>query len=179
MPGPKMSTEVRQELNIIPAQLSAVKHVRHVYACRKCQREDIKTLIVTAPMPRPVLPGSSASASSLACITGQKYVEGLPLYRQSQHWASLGVELSRRTLANRVVKGAIQWLVPLYSLVHEHLVAKDILHADESTVQVLREPADLQKALRTCGCFAQASKHPVRFHYVENSLVNKCSLLHR
>ena len=175
----EMSTEVRQELKIIPAQLSVVKHVRHVYACRKCEREDIKTPIVTAPMPRPVLSGSLASASSLAYIMGQKYVEGLPLYRQSQHWANLGVELSRQTLANWVVKGALQWLVPLYSRMHEHLVTKDILHADETTVQVLREPDRSAESTSYMWLFrtgregppmvlydyqtTRASKHPVRF----------------
>jgi hypothetical protein len=52
----EMSTEVRQELKIIPAEVSVVKHVRHVYACRRCERENVKTPIVTAPMPKPVLP---------------------------------------------------------------------------------------------------------------------------
>lgn len=52
----KMSTEVRRELKIIPAQVKVVKHVRHVYACRNCEHENINTPIVTAPMPAPVLP---------------------------------------------------------------------------------------------------------------------------
>lgn len=77
----EMSTEVRQELKVIPAQVSVVKHVRHVYACRRCEKEDIKTPIITAVMPKPVLPGSIASPSVLAHIISQKYVESLPLYR--------------------------------------------------------------------------------------------------
>jgi len=100
-----MSTEVRQELKIIPAQVSVVKHVRHVYACRRCEREDVKTPIITAPMPKPVLPGSLVSPSSMAYIMSQKYVEGMPLYRQEQHLARLGVDLSRQTLANWMLKG--------------------------------------------------------------------------
>src|SRR5690554_1766150 len=100
-----MSTEVRQELKIIPAQVSVVKHVRHVYACRRCEREDVKTPIITAPIPKPVLPGSLVSPSSMAYIMSQKYVEGMPLYRQEQHLARFGVDLSRQTLANWMLRG--------------------------------------------------------------------------
>ncbi len=71
-----------------------VKHVRYVYACRRCEREEIKTPIVTAPMPAPVLPGSLVSPSAMAHIMTQNYVDGLPLYRQEQQLSRLGVDLS-------------------------------------------------------------------------------------
>lgn len=136
----EMSTEVRQELKIIPPQVSVVKHVRYTYACRNCEQEETKTPIVTAPMLNPVLPGSLASPSAMAHVMTQKYVESMPLYRQEQTWARLGVELSRQTMANWIIQGADRWLVPLYDRMHEHLLNEDILHADESTLQVLREP---------------------------------------
>lgn len=136
----EMSTEVRQELKVIPAQVKVVKHVRYVYACRRCEREDIKTPIVTAPMPAPVLPGSLVSPSAMAYIMTQKYVDGLPLYRQEQQLSRLGIELSRQTLANWMLQGSDRWLRLLYERMHEHLVKQDILHADETTLQVLREP---------------------------------------
>ena len=136
----EMSTETRQELKIIPAQAKVVNHVRFVYACRRCEREDISTPIVTAPMPAPVLPGSIVSPSAIAHIMTQKYVEGLPLYRQEQQLARLGIELSRQTLANWMIQGANRWLLPLYERIHEHLLTLDILHADETPLQVLQEP---------------------------------------
>jgi transposase len=136
----EMSTEVRQELKIIPAQVSVVKHVRYVYACRSCEREDIKTPIVIAPMPAPVLPGSLASPSAMSFIMTQKYVDGMPLYRQEQQLSRLGIELSRQTLANWMIQGSERWLRPLYERMHQHLLNQDILHADETTLQVLREP---------------------------------------
>jgi len=76
----------------------------------------------------------------MAYIMTQKYVESMPLYRQEQHFARLGVELSRQTLANWMVQGADRWLSLLYARMHKHLWAQDILHADETTLQVLREP---------------------------------------
>jgi len=74
-----MSTEVRQELKIIPAEVKVVKHVRHVYSCRQCEREGTETPVITAPMPDSAAPGSLASPSILAYIMSQKYVEAMPL----------------------------------------------------------------------------------------------------
>lgn len=136
----EMSTEVRQELKIIPAQVSVVKHVRHVYSCRRCEREETKTPVITAPMPKPALPGSLASPSAIAYIMTGKYVDGLPLYRQEQALARLGVEISRQTLANWMIKSAECWLEPLYARMHQLLLERDIIHGDETSLQVLKEP---------------------------------------
>ncbi|WP_407272378.1 IS66 family transposase [Radiobacillus sp. PE A8.2] len=136
----KMSEVIRKELQVIPAQVKVVKHVRHVYACRRCEREGMETPVVTAPMPAPVLAKSYSSPSIIAYIMSQKYAEGLPLYRQENQLKYLGVHLSRQTLANWVVEGANRWLSTLYDRMREHLVQESILHADETTLQVLREP---------------------------------------
>ncbi|MFZ3591914.1 IS66 family transposase zinc-finger binding domain-containing protein, partial [Bacillus sp. DJP31] len=45
----EMSTEVRQEIQVIPAQVKVKRHVRYVYSCRHCEREETQTPIVTAP----------------------------------------------------------------------------------------------------------------------------------
>lgn len=136
----EMSTQVRQELKYIPAELKVVKHVQHIYSCRHCEREEIETPVVTAPMPKPVHSGSLASPSLMAHIMNQKYVDGLPLYCQEKQFSRLGVPLSRQTLANWIIHGANRWLSPVYDRMHQLLLEKDILHADESTLQVLHEP---------------------------------------
>ncbi|MGI6650122.1 MAG: IS66 family transposase [Bacillota bacterium] len=175
----EMSTEVRQELQIIPAQVKVVRHIRYVYACRRCEREEINTPIVTAPAPSPVFPGSLASPSAMAYIMNQKYGEGLPLYRQEQQFAALGIELSRQTLANWVLRGANNWLSLICDRLHEHLRQRDILHADETTLQVLREPGRAAETQSYLWLYrtgrdgppivlydyqtTRASKHPRRF----------------
>ncbi len=134
-----MSTEVRRELAVVPAQVKVIEHVQQVYSCRTCEREALTTPIKTAPMPRPVYPGSLASPSLLADVLHQKFTEGLPLYRQEQEWARQGVTLSRQTLANWVIYAAHEWLRPLYGQLQMVLRRRDIVHADETTVQVLQE----------------------------------------
>ena len=109
----EMSAEVRQELKIIPAQVKVIKHVRSVYACRHCQQNEIQTPVITASMPAPVLPRSLVSPSAMAFIMVGKYADGLPLFRQEQQLTRLGVELSRQTLSNWMLKGSQLWLRPL------------------------------------------------------------------
>ena len=136
----EMSTDVRQELKFIPAQVKLVKHVRYIYSCRSCEKNEINTPIVKALMPRPVLKGSLASPSAFAYIMSQKYVDSMPLYRQEQQLARLGIELSRQTMANWVLYGANNWLSHLYDRMHYHLLNQEVLHADETSLQVLNEP---------------------------------------
>jgi transposase len=134
-----MGTETRQELKVIPAQIIVVNHVRDIYSCRHCEKNEETTPIETVPMPAPPIPKSFASPSILAYIMSQKYVEGLPLYRQEHLWERFGVELSRQTMANWMIMVCDKWLLPVYEYMHEILITSDILYADETTLQVINE----------------------------------------
>jgi transposase len=142
----EMTTETRSEIAIVPPQIKVMRHVRQVYACRHCERNELQTPIVTAPMPKPVYPGSLASPSILAHVMVQKYVESLPLYRQEQQFARLGYALSRQTMANWMIYGAETWFLPLYEAMKAYLLRQEVLHADETTLQVLREPGKSAEA---------------------------------
>ena len=135
----EMSTETRRELEVIPAQVKVVEHVRHIYACRACENEGTDTKIITAPMPKPAFPGSIASAGTVAHIISQKYVEGLPLYRQEKSFARLGISISRQNMANWMIRAAENWLNPLYERFKVHLLQQKVLHGDETELQVLKE----------------------------------------
>jgi transposase len=143
----EMTTETRSEIAIVPPQIKVMRHVRQVYACRHCERNELQTPIVTAPMPRPVYPGSLASPSILAHVMCQKYVESLPLYRQEQQFARLGYTLSRQTMANWMIYGAETWLAPMCDAMKTLLLRQDVLHADETTLQVLKEPDKSAEAM--------------------------------
>lgn len=134
----KMGEDVRRELKIVPAEVSVVKHVRDIYSCRYCQANGNEAPVKTASMPKPAFPNSLASPSAVAYIMNGKFVEGLPLYRQEQILERLGVELSRQTMANWMIRGA-GYLKIIYDRLKVHLLKRDILHADETTLQVLHE----------------------------------------
>jgi len=135
-----MGHETRRELKIIPAQVKVVEHVREVYSCRECEKNATSVPVMKAPVPEPIISGSLASPSSVAHIMVQKYVNAMPLYRQEQELLRDGVQLSRQTMANWLTRCSEDWLEPLYNRMREELMKETVLHADETVLQVLREP---------------------------------------
>jgi len=63
------------------------------------------TQIVTAPMPPQIFPRALASISLIARIIVDKYCDGLPLHRQEDRFARLGVPLDRGTMCRWVEHG--------------------------------------------------------------------------
>lgn len=130
----EIGAEVSEQLDIIPAQVRVLRHVRKKYACPCCQQG-----VKTAALPPQPLPKSMASPGLLAHITVAKYQDALPLYRQEHILQRIGVDLPRATLAAWMVRLGIL-VQPLINLLREVMLGYDVLHMDETTVQVLKEP---------------------------------------
>lgn len=130
----RIGEEISEQLDVIPAKIQVIRHVRIKYACRCCEQT-----IKTAPLPAQPIPKSQASAGLLAYTAVSKYVDALPLYRQVAMWSRVGVELDRTTLANWMIKVG-ELLLPVYNLLQDKLLAARVIHMDETRVQVLNEP---------------------------------------
>lgn len=136
-----MGKEIRRELKLIPATAVIVEHVKYVYSCRECEKNSCGVPVVKAPMDEPVIKGSFASPEAVAHLMTQKFVMGTPLYRQEQEWKRQGIKLSRQTMSNWMLKCTEDWLEPIYAALRENMLKNfTTLHADETTLQVLREP---------------------------------------
>ena len=129
---------VREELRIIPAKVERIQYVQEVLGCPECKK-DGASVIVGAETPSPLLKHSLASPSTVAYVMYQKYVNSIPLYRQETDWKQLGVKLLRATLANWIIKCGTDYMGPVYERLHQHLLKRDIIHADETPCQVLKE----------------------------------------
>ena len=125
---------VTELLDIIPAQIHILRHIRKKYACPCCDQT-----IKTASMPNQPIPKSRVSPGLLAHIVVNKFVDALPLYRQEQIFERIGFELSRANLANWVIKAG-QLVQPLINLMRDTMLDYDIIGMDETRVQVLKEP---------------------------------------
>lgn len=126
--------ERSEQLDYIPARVKVLVHVRPKYACRGCE-EGIRT----APLPPQPIPRSIATPGLLAFVCTSKFVDHLPLYRLEQIFKRIEVDLPRATLANWMIRvGAL--LEPLYEALRAQLLAGGIIQADETPVQVLKEP---------------------------------------
>ncbi|MBT7442519.1 MAG: IS66 family transposase [Methylococcales bacterium] len=75
----------------------------------------------------------------MAHISICKYVDALPLYRQSKIFKRANIHISRATMATWMVTLGKN-LQPLINLLREYLLSGAIIHCDETTFQVLKEP---------------------------------------
>lgn len=129
---------VREELEYIPAKLQIIRYVRMSYECLRCKHTDTP-YIEKALIPSSLMHHSLASPSTVANVMYQKYVNAMPLYRQEKDWEQLGFALSRATMANWIIRCSEDYLYPVTSYLREQLLKRDVLHCDETPVQVLKE----------------------------------------
>lgn len=128
----------REELRITPATVERIHYMQEVLACPACREED-STTIVKASTPTALFAHSPASPSMAAFVMYQKFMNAVPFYRQEMDWLQMGAPLARETTANWCIKGAQLYFQPVYGLLHEYLLKREILHADETVCQVLHE----------------------------------------
>ena len=137
-PLKKVSDETRETIKLYK---KVIRHLekRSVYACPKCD------LFIKADMPKLPIEGSLADSSTLSQVIVDKFANGIPLYRQSQDFERIGLSLSRQNLSNWILKSS-DLLDIVYQKMKDVLLSKDILHADETTVQVLKESGKAAKS---------------------------------
>jgi len=131
--GVVIGEETSEQLDIIPAKVQVLVHVRKKYACKQCEAG-----VVTAPLPPQPIPRSNASPGLLAHVVISKYQDALPLHRQEVILARHGLDIPRNTLAGWVIKAG-DLIQPLLNLLQDRLLDYPVMHCDETTVQVLNE----------------------------------------
>ncbi|MCU8094341.1 IS66 family transposase [Shewanella sp. SM20] len=134
----QMGEEKSEKLEFVPAQVKVIEHVRLKYSCRVCDKHSTEVKIKIAPVPASPIPKGIATASLLSQIITSKYQYGLPLYRQESLFQQYGIELSRKTMADWILKCG-ELLLPLYDKLCEILLQQAVIQADETTVNVLKE----------------------------------------
>lgn len=135
----EIGKEIHRSLKMEPARFWIHEDVYYTYACKACDQENTETQILKAPRLPVVQPGSFASPEAIAHIMTQKFVMYSPLYRLEQEFHRAGLKLSRQTMSNWILHASDTWLRPIYDQLHQQLVQQQVLHADETTLQVLKE----------------------------------------
>ncbi len=169
----EIGVEISEQLDIIPQQVRVIQHQRVKYACPCCDHS-----IKVTPAPARLIPKGLLTDSALAWVVTAKYMDALPLYRQAALLGRFGGDLSRNTLAASLIKvgEAVQ---PVINLLRDHLLEADLVHADETTIQVLKEPG--KKAQTKSYLWAQAtgSGPPIRlFGYAPGRGAKHADLLY-
>lgn len=165
----EMNVEVTKRLKIVPAQIYVEEHRRHVYRCADCcganaRGEERKSVIVRAPQPKPPIPGSFATPSLISYVINGKYSLGLPLYRMEAEFRSMRAEISRQDMASWVINVHVRWLSKVHSRIKAELLSHDLMHADETTVQVLKEPTRKPRMWLFCSAKRDTPAYVYEYH---------------
>jgi len=158
----KVGEDITERVKYIPARVVVQKHLSAKYVCRKCDR------FITAPIPKSMVPGSNyGSPDFLAQIACSKYQFGLPFYRQETLFAQASLPVNRTTLANLMITCADR-LTALHLALKDELLSQRIIHADETTFQVLKEENRKAESKSYAWLFRSAASAPhqvVQFEY--------------
>ena len=163
----RIGEETADKLEFTPARAHITRIVRPKYACRSCEgTESDEPTVSIAPVPEQIIPKSFATASLLAYIITSKFVDALPFHRLSGMFSRQKIEISRGTMCNWAIKVAMA-LKPIYELFVEMLMASSCINADESRIQVLKEPGRKATDQSWIWVFrgGGAGKATVYFHY--------------
>jgi transposase len=130
---------VRDEIEIVPAQMYINRYSRVNYVCDECHKDEGQARIIKSDVPAPVIKHSLASPSAVANVIYQKFVNSMPIARQEKDWQYQGVYVGRATLGNWVLKASREHLIPIYELMKEELLKASVIAADETDVKVMKE----------------------------------------
>ena len=123
--------EISEELHHRPASYVVREYVRYKYACKCCEEKVVRSPAAFRPLHKCV-----ASSGMLADVIVKKYCDHLPLYRQSQILGRQGLDISRSTLSNWIIKSSLL-LEPLLDIYKEELLQCNYICSDETILNVL------------------------------------------
>ncbi|EHP40350.1 transposase IS66 [Cupriavidus basilensis OR16] len=125
-----LGEDVVEQLEFVHAHFRMIRHRRPKKACSCCD------CIVQAAAPSCPIDRGIAGPALVAQIAVSKFVDHLPLYRQSVIYARESVELDRSTMASWL--GELYALVgPLVNALRRYVLTPGKVHADDTPVPVL------------------------------------------
>ena len=168
---------VRTELIREPARAFVRNTYCKAYADPEAEEKTGHADIRRPPVPAPLLQHSYASASVVTDIAVKKYVDGTPLYRQEQEWKRLGVDLKRGTMGNWMIQTSEIYLRLFSDAFRKELLNQAVIHADETVVQVNREPGRAATEESRIWAYASSGRadHQVRYFRYEPSRKGACA----
>ena len=126
----RIGEDISEKLDYTPGVFTVERYIRGKWACKACET------LVQAPVPPHVIDKGIPTTGLLAQVLVAKYGDHLPLYRQERIFARAGLAIPQSTLGAWVGVCGVR-LQPLVDALHQELLQQDVLHADETPVQML------------------------------------------
>jgi len=133
--------ETTEVIELIPAQMIVRQDTREKLACSNCQGE-----LVRAPIGDKLVPGGKFGNALVIDMLVGKYSDGLPLHRQKERYARLGLEIAVSTLVDQVT-WVTDLLRPLWRAAIAECIGSKVMHLDATGLPVLDHDASGGKRL--------------------------------
>jgi len=127
----RIGEDVAEKLDYQPGVFSVERHVRGKWACVKCQT------LIQAPVDAHIIDKGIPTTGLLAQVLVAKFADHLPLYRQEAIFGRAGLAIARSTLGAWVGSCGVQ-LQPLVDALKAEILQHNVVHADETPVQMLK-----------------------------------------
>ncbi|MCP4294618.1 MAG: IS66 family transposase [Proteobacteria bacterium] len=139
----EIGREEAKSLEYVPAHFKVIKRIRPKFGC-SCGQGGI----VIAETPSRPIEKSIAESSLLSHIAVSKYVDHLPLYRQSQIFNRYDIAIPRSTMDSWLGK-THHLLAPLHERMRAVMLTSNYLQMDETTIKVQKDPG-VDKSKKKC-----------------------------
>jgi transposase len=154
----RIGAEISEQLEYFPANFKVLKHIRHKYACPKCNAEGYNPNIMAAQKPAQPIDKGLPGPSLLAHVVTSKLGDHLPLYRLENIFSRQGVQVARSTMcAWMMAAGAL--VKPLVALMASRVKQSRVVHTDDTTVPI-QSPGEKQCRKGRIWCYLGDQANP-------------------
>lgn len=117
--------EDSEEITLLERRFLITRHMRQKYRCR------CNGAVITAPGPKKLIPGGRYSPAFAVEVAASKYLDHLPLERQSRIMQREGLQVDSQTLWDQL-DALARHLQPTYQALGQRVMASPFVHADET-----------------------------------------------
>lgn len=154
----RIGAEVSEQLEYFPASFKVLKHIRHKYACAKCDGDGYNPNIATAEKPAQPIEKGLPGPSLLAYVVVSKLGDHLPLYRLERIFERQQVHVARSTMC-AWMRCAGELVQPLVDLMAERVKQSRAIHTDDTPVPI-QSPGSKQCRKGRIWCYLGDEAHP-------------------
>jgi len=154
----RIGAEVSEQLEYFPASFKVLTHIRHKYACAKCDADGYNPNISSAPKPPQPIDRGLPGPSLLAYVVTSKLGDHLPLYRLENIFARSRVHVARSTMC-AWMRAAGDLVLPLVALMAMRVRQSRVVHTDDTTVPI-QSPGEKQCRKGRIWCYLGNEANP-------------------
>ncbi len=154
----RIGQEISEQLEYFPANFKVLKHVRHKYACAKCNADGYNPNIAAAKKSSQPIDKGLAGPGLLAYVITSKLGDHLPLYRLENIFRRQRVEVARSTMCAWMA-AAGELVKPLVALMIARIKRSRVVHTDDTTVPI-QSPGEKQCRKGRIWCYLGDEANP-------------------